>query len=1516
MLAVAACSEGPLSGEGDAGHVTTTARALHQQLGLDLDQALELRPAAGGFTAVNLPAPPPAPASGWTQPGPHRIEARLPARADGVTRLRSGPVTLEITPLGASDAPCAPEEQTLVCRGAFPSADSYIVAQEQRVEEFIRLHDARAPRSFTYHLRVVGDGRVEQRGGTVQALDREGNAWLRLAPPVLVDAAGKRWEADATLHRDRLTITLPSGAREYPILLDPGWTTTGSASCIVGIPYLETLPSGKVVGVSVCGKSNCKNVVTHLYDEKTGTWTATGMGFDMRNQGTSTLLPSGKVLLAGGSGSRWTGSYCTMNQDLKSAEVFDPTSGKWSFTSNMTRVRLQHTATRLSSGKVLVVGGRSSIYSSMCNAETELYDEATKKWTNTGKLNEGRCYHKAVRLASGKVLVIGGYSNSKMQSSCELYDPKTAKWTTTGSLKTARIQFGTARLKNGKVLVAGGRVVAGGTLASAELYDPATGKWSATGSMAYARYEMILKRLKSGKVLAMAGNSSDTTELYDASKGTWSLTGKLNSKHTNNNAAALLPSGKVLFVAPCGGQTCNGTSEIYNPTSGISCSSAASCISGHCVDGICCQTACTTPCMRCQAVNGVGTCSGFILANKPDTNSSPACTSTKACDGKGACKLALAQKCSTNGQCASGLCADGVCCDTACTDTCKACNLAGKAGTCSFVAVEGTDASAASPCLAPKACDGNGACKLARAEKCAGLIECATGHCADGRCCDEGCLGTCKACNLPGKLGTCSLIPAGGADAVATAPCTSTKACDGKGKCLTKQGQNCTASSQCLTGHCQDLVCCGSACKDTCKGCNVAGNKGACVFIPTGQTDPFATTPCTGTKVCDGAGGCKSSGVAVCKKNSDCLSGHCSDGLCCKSACKGTCKSCAVSGSLGSCVNIPLGKPDLEASVLCSGNNVCDGLGGCKLALGKSCNADGDCASGSCSDGYCCDSACTVACKSCGLPGKQGTCSNIGALLPDNAPSGACAGNNACDGQGQCLKAPGQPCFLHTQCATGSCKHGVCCTTSCDQKCKTCALSGSAGKCMDVPANSDPNKDCPANYTCDGAGSCKKKAGQTCTSGAGCVSGHCVDGYCCDSACTATCKSCGLTGKAGTCSNLPAGTPDLSKTGGCSGTKSCDGAGNCKLANGQSCVSGAKCGSGHCVDGNCCDIACKGDCLTCASPANPGTCAFVAAGKPDYNATKPCTGTSACNGKGTCLKGNGQACMAGYDCGSGHCVDGKCCDQACTATCSSCAVKGKEGTCSLLPAGSADSNATKPCSGKQACDSSGQCKAAVGQTCKANADCATATCVDKVCCATACGKNCMSCNLTGSVGTCSFDLKGTDPGNDCIGKDPSCGGACDGSGKCTFPGIGNGCGKCKACDGTGRCSKTPSDDTKCGVIDCDKLDTKCKDYHDLKASRCDSFGACKAPNTKLTCTKFTDLCTKDAGQPDRSSSPDAGSKNDRGANTADLKVQQPPPDGGSEGCSVSRTDQPAQALLSALFALLLLVSRRRRIESR
>ena len=274
---------------------------------------------------------------------------------------------------------------------------------------------------------------------------------------------------------------------------------------------------------------------------------------------TATLLTSGKVLVAGGYGV----DGCAL-----SAELYDPSSNTWSAAGSLVSGREKHTATLLPSGKVLVAGGWDK---GRYVSSAELYDPASNTWSAAGSLETPRAYHTATLLPSGKVLVAGGRSrgSGNYASSAELYDPSTNTWSTAGSLVTPR-DYHTATLQpDGRVLIAGGNRV-GKDLSSTELYDPSSNTWSAAGPLLQVRSKHTATLLPSGKVLVAGGESRSrvvaSAELYDPSSNTWSATGSLATMRADHTTT-LLPSGKVLVAGGRGDPCYLFSAELYDPSS-------------------------------------------------------------------------------------------------------------------------------------------------------------------------------------------------------------------------------------------------------------------------------------------------------------------------------------------------------------------------------------------------------------------------------------------------------------------------------------------------------------------------------------------------------------------------------------------------------------------------------------------------------------------------------------------------------------------------------------------------------------------------------------------------------------------------------------------------------------------------------------------------------------------------------------------------------------------------------------
>ncbi len=353
-----------------------------------------------------------------------------------------------------------------------------------------------------------------------------------------------------------------------------------------------------------------------------------------------------------------------------------------------------------------------------------------------------------------------------------------------------------------------------------------------------------------------------------------------------------------------------------------------------------------------------------------------------------------------------------------------------------------------------------------------------------------------------------------------------------------------------------------------------------------------------------------------------CLTGFCTDGVCCAGTCTSECTACNVMGSAGMCANVPANSDDAP---VCTGTNSCDGMGACKRDNGQACGMAADCSSGFCADGVCCDTGCNDTCKSCNLAGKVGFCSFVENDVVD--PTGAAPCNNPyrCDGTGACKGLNSVTCTVPTDCLSGYCVDGYCCNNICSQLCKACSgvlTGGSNGSCLSILNGTDPQNECP-NGNCNGSGTCSggggnQANGTVCIAAGQCSSGFCIDGVCCGTACTETCKTCNRSGFVGSCQDVPNTQFDSNGAVLCTMPNFCDGAGVCKQVNGRQCTTMSECQSTYCVDGFCCNNICNLTCQSCSAALNvagvDGSCGPTKAGAESNNECP--NGT--CNGAGVC----------------------------------------------------------------------------------------------------------------------------------------------------------------------------------------------------------------------------------------------------------------------------------------------------------
>ncbi len=713
--------------------------------------------------------------------------------------------------------------------------------------------------------------------------------------------------------------------------------------------------------------------------------------------------------------------------------------------------------------------------------------------------------------------------------------------------------------------------------------------------------------------------------------------------------------------------------------------------------------------------------------------------------------------------------------------------------------------------------------------------------------------GTCAACNILGKAGTCANVDPGDAEPHARCPgnppCGNTGNCNGMGACeqagtgvscgmatcsisTVTPLSHCTGAGACatpMTASCSPYVCGATACKTTCTG------DGDCV-------PPFTCQGTAGSMSC----ALKKNGLAcTAGMGSQCISGNCVDGVCCGQATCGPCQACNLSG-MGTCSGVAAGTPaptsfcsDQGASS-CGTNGKCDGNGQCQTY------PDGT----TCSQATCPASAATLT--------MAGTCSmgscakQTAACLPYfcngvNACQGMCGGNGDCQTGyycaavgGSCVptKANGNACVSGSECTSTNCVDGVCCNKPTCGSCEACNLSGT-GLCSAMGAGVvDPNgtcvdqgpTSCGTNGKCDGGGNCQKYPDGTTCSQATCPGTATLKlaGTCGNGTCGATSQMCApFLCTAGACANTCNTDMDCASGTYCSGP-----GGTCvtKKKNGDMCNPAlpTQCAFGNCVDGVCCDTACAGACLSCVVANAVGTCTPV--------------GPSAADPRGICKDLGAGACATNGLCdGAGNCQSYApstiCSDELCPANSASDTQPGTcaTGSCSAV---------TQPCAGNFMCGASNTCATSctmdaqcvpgyycsgnqcvqqkdLGKTCGGPDECGSGNCVDGVCCnKSQCGQ-CESCALPGpSLGTCSQVAAGTPDPVNCANQGLlGCGttGLCDAFGQCAFQDgstvciaaacDGNQVDAASFCDGAGHC--VPGNVTDCGAFTCDPSGPAC-----------------------------------------------------------------------------------------------------------
>jgi MYXO-CTERM domain-containing protein len=674
---------------------------------------------------------------------------------------------------------------------------------------------------------------------------------------------------------------------------------------------------------------------------------------------TATELTSGKVLVFGGG---------------PAAYLYDPTAGSWSSGGSLNQQRRWHAAVLLPNGKVLAIGGQKAGGSAFTNT-AELYDPAQNTWSYTGSMVEIRMQVAAALLPTNRVVVPGGWTGGNLTTkNVEIYDPATGLWTTTSPMNEFRRMHSFTPLPGGKFLAAGGLDYNDNEVASAEVLGLLANGESCASAVECSSVlcvdgvccnnacagpcEACTSAKKGGGQDGVCGpigaGQDPDSECADEGIASCGKTGVCDGSGT----CQLYASGSTCFGPVCAAGvltkgTCTGSGTcVQSPTNcapyvcatgttcgttcttdadcelgawcnastgtcqqdqanGAACTSASQCTSGHCVDGVCCDSPCGGVCQACAAAlkqsgAGDGVC-GFAAkgtdphATCPDDGVA-SCQRDGSCDGAGACALYAAGT-----ACGATSCLGNVQSGFACDGT-GTCNPASSVDCGTYLCVTDKCASSCTSdgdCVDTAWCDSSTCvAKGKNGETCQSGAACLSGACADGVCCDSECSGQCEACDVSGAEGTC--VPVSGAPkngrpscAAATAgePC-SERACDGitRESCAGWVG----ATIECRDVGCSDGVAIKAA---ACDG------MGACPAAKTQECEPYAcggddcTTSCTSDADCAPGALCDTSTQQCARadlcaddqtvKHADGTESDCSPYLCKGGACRKTCTSIA-----------------------------------------------------------------------------------------------------------------------------------------------------------------------------------------------------------------------------------------------------------------------------------------------------------------------------------------------------------------------------------------------------------------------------------------------------------------------------------------------------------------------------------------------------------------------------------------------------------------------------------------------
>jgi len=326
-----------------------------------------------------------------------------------------------------------------------------------------------------------------------------------------------------------------------------------------------------------------------------GAWLDGGTMAVARSHHSATLLPDGRLIVAGGAGVDGGATSTT--------ELF--VSDLWKPGPDLAGGRRAHGATLLPDGRLLLSGGASNA-GATASAEllhasddtftpgpplpsanagmavavlpgdqllsigrdgTHLLDGASGAWLSAAPMHAARENAAAVALADGRVVVTGGRGPARVHGSAEVRE-RDGGWDLAASMSEPRELHAAALLPRGLVLVAGGRGASGDLLSSVEIFDSYGQTWRRAPPLSLARERPAAVRLPDGRVLVAGGTTADgagttAAEVFDPATATWRAVPMLRPRAAP--VATVLTSGAVLLTGASGGDP--PSAERFDPSS-------------------------------------------------------------------------------------------------------------------------------------------------------------------------------------------------------------------------------------------------------------------------------------------------------------------------------------------------------------------------------------------------------------------------------------------------------------------------------------------------------------------------------------------------------------------------------------------------------------------------------------------------------------------------------------------------------------------------------------------------------------------------------------------------------------------------------------------------------------------------------------------------------------------------------------------------------------------------------------